>query len=373
MRGFFSFGIWALLLIAAIAIFPGTVFAQPETTTGLGPEALLPMVGLAGILDIRGLFTPKAIAQYLNNLPVIKTPVMDIMFANRPQIPLPVIGADVVNQVVRAMPLSQRGQGSISIPGNTGATTFYEPLPINPDTFVSAADLNNLKLLGVSDQQRWAQQKTDVIRRTIRKTTEAIAATAKSGSLSWPVQISGGVMEDYVIEFGSQLTVTPTKLFTATDAKVAHVFEILEEMKEKLEDYGYGESVGIWAGKTTYSTLLGLVGNFTSTAKLQVSVSDKGIDIGGYLIQRRTEKNYNPKTKTLVPTVADNDLEMIALDANHVMPYAAVDDLDANLQALPMFVKPIESKNPSGYQLVGQSKPFPSPNMQGIVKATVCG
>ncbi|MGE4545835.1 MAG: major capsid protein [Pedobacter sp.] len=323
--------------------------------------------------SIRNLFTAAAIVQYLKSLPVIRTPVIDTVFANRPQLGLPLVGRDDVNTVVRAMPLTRRGAPSISIAAGTGQADFFEPFPINPDVFVGAHDINNLKLLGPASKQAWAQQKTDLLRRTIRETTEAMAAIAITGTLAWPVQLEGGAFDTYQVVFGTPVAYVPDKKWDAADAKISHVMQQLQDMQEALQDNGYGSVIEFWAGKTAYGALLVLAEKVTTTAKVRVEISDKGIDIGGFLVKRRTEKHRNPQTGAMVPTVADNDLVAIAMDAGHVMPYAALDDLDANLQPLPMFVKPIEKQNPSGIQLVGNSKPFPSPNMKGIAKATVTG
>lgn len=323
------------------------------------------------MFNIRGLFTPQAIVQYLKVLPIIKTPVQDDIFPDRPQSGLPLIGRDEVNTVVRAMALRQRGAGSISIPGSSGSMDYFEPYPINPDIFVGAHDINNLKLLGQTGKEAWARQKTDVLRRTIRATTEAMCCVSLSGTLSWPVLLEGGVWEEYQVDFGAPVAVVPDTLFTAAGATIKDVFTVLDDMAEALQDNGYSQVV-YYAGKTTYGTLLALAENHKSTAKIRVEVKAEGINIGDYIVKRRTEKHRNPETGTMVATVADNDLLAVALDGGHKMPYAALDDLDANLQPLPMFVKPIEKKNPSGFDLVGMSKPFPSPNMKAIAKATVC-
>jgi hypothetical protein len=323
--------------------------------------------------SIRNLFTAAAIVQYLKSLPVIRTPVIDTVFANRPQLGLPVVGRDDVNTVVRAMPLTRRGAPSISIASGSGQADFFEPFPINPDVFVGAHDINNLKMLGQASKEAWAQQKTDLLRRTIRETTEAMAAIAITGTLAWPVQLEGGVFDTYQVVFGTPVAYVPDKKWDAADAKISHVMQQLQDVQEALQDNGYGSVIEFWAGKAAFAALLVVVEKVTTTAKVRVEISDKGIDIGGYLVKRRTEKHRNPQTGSMVPTVADNDLVAIAMDAGHVMPYAALDDLDANLQPLPMFVKPIAKQNPSGIQLVGNSKPFPSPNMKGIAKATVTG
>lgn len=367
MKKLFTFGSWAFLVILSITLWPGSeAMAQVD-----GHSLQMPGLAMAGTLSVRGLFTPQAVVQFLKNLPVLKTPVMDIVFSNRPQLGLPVVGRDDVNPVVRAMAFTQRGAGSIPIASASGSTDFFEPLPINPSTFVSAHELNNLKLIGISSREKWAQAKFDVLRRTIRITAEAVASKALSGQLSWPVQLEGGVFVPYEVDFGAPEVYVPGKLWDAGDASLKDAFEQLIDMKELLEANGYGSQVEIWAGKTAYSNALALALKLNTTAKLKVEVSEEGVNIGGFMVKRRTEKHRNPETGAMTPTVADNEIRMIALDAGHVMPYTALDDLDANLQPLPMFVKPIDKKDPSGTKLVAMSKPFASPNMKGVAKAVV--
>lgn len=47
--------------------------------------------------------------------------------------------------------------------------------------------------------------------------------------------------------------------------------------------------------------------------------------------------------------------------------YCALDDLDANLQPLPFYAKPIVQQDPSGVKIVGTSKPLPAPVLGAIV------
>lgn len=323
------------------------------------------------MFDIRGLFAKEAIIRHLKALPKLKTPVMDTIFTNRPQLGLPVVGADMIKAVIQALPLIRRGAPSIPATRETRSYEFYEPLPIRPSDFISAHELNNLKVLTATSRDAWARTKIEMLRRAIRKTTEAMAAISLTGTITWPVQLENGVMENWEIVFGSVLSEAPGTLWSDSACKVTQVFDLLQAMEEKIQDNGYGGTVAIWAGKTAYSNLLSVVENFKSTAKMRVEMSDQGVNVGGYLVQRRSERNYNPKTKAMVPTVPDDTVKMIALDANMMMPYCALDDLDANLQPMPFFAKPIASKDPSGYKLVAESKPLPIPNPEGICDAVV--
>ncbi|MDD2367342.1 MAG: major capsid protein [Desulfuromonadaceae bacterium] len=324
-------------------------------------------------INIRNLYTKEAIINYLTQLPVLFTPVMDSIFSNRPQIPLPLVGADMIKATAKAMPLARRGSRSITVPGGSASTNFYEPFPIRPDISITGADLNNLKVIQ-GDQASlsiWAQGKTDILRRTVRATTEGLCATALSGTLSWPVQLDGGGFETYEVQFGTIQSVDPAKLFDAVGATLKDVFSTLRQMHTKLREKGYGGKVEVWAGTDAYNAIFALAENNKSTSQMVVRIEDQGLTVGGYLIKPRDEQYYNPQTKAMVSIVDAKTVKMIALDAGHQMPYCAIDDLDGNLQPMPFFVKPIKTDNPSGYQLVAEAKPFPIPNVDGICDAVV--
>lgn len=323
------------------------------------------------MFDIRSLFTKEAIVRMLKSLPIIKTPVMDVIYTDRPQLPLPIVGADMVIETANTLPVVRRGAPSIPATGTSGEISFYEPLPVRPNRQVTGQDLNNLKVLNAVGKETWATEKTDLLRRVVRKTTEGICAVSLSGTITWPVQLEGGGFDSWVIDFGSPLSVTPSVLWSASGAKLKDVFASLQAMEEAIQEKGYGGTVEIWAGKSAYLQLFALAEASTTTAKIRVEITDQGINVGGYLVKRRAEKYRNPETGVMTAIIADKDVKMIATDAGHKLPYCALDDLDANLQPLPFFVKPIELKDPSGYKLVGESKPFPIPNVNGICDATV--
>lgn len=373
MKRFALFPWTCLVLIALTAWSVASTALAADQIADAGN--VLPVLLVGGFINIRGLFTRDAIANYLTQLPVITTPVMDTVFTHRPQIPLAMVGADIVKAVVRAMPLVQRGGRSITIGGGAGGVGFYEPFPIRPDISVTGADLNNLKIIqgDKASLDMWAKGKTEILRGTVRSTTEAMCAVSMSGTLSWPVALEGGGFETYTVVFGSVQTFAPAKKWDANGAKLKDVFMSLRGMHKKLKEKGYGGKVVFWAGEAAYNALFALAESFVSTAQLRVEVSDQWINVGGYLVVPRDELYFNPQSKTMIPVVANNVVKAIALDAGHQMPYCAIDDLDGNLQPMPLFVKPIPTQNPSGYQLVAESKPFPIPNVDGICDAEVTG
>lgn len=323
------------------------------------------------MLNLAAIFTVEAIVRRLKEAEPLKTPVMDSVFTHRPQVPLPLVGADMMRAVARELPMVRRGAPSVPVVPEGGSIAFYEPLAVRPNYRVTGADLNNLKTLGKDGQEAWAAEKTDLLRRACRRTAEALAAISLTGTLTWPVQLEHGGFDTYTVAYGSPLTVVPGKLWSAADAAVKDVYVLLQAMEETVQEKGYGSTLEIWAGKAAYEALFAIAEASKTTAKIRVELTDQGINIGGYLIKRRAEKYRDPSTGTAKYIQQEKSLRVIATDAGHAMPYCALDDLDARLRPLPFFVKPIKLEDPSGWKLVAESKVLPIPNMDGVCVATV--
>ena len=324
------------------------------------------------MLDIKGLFTKEAIVTRLKDMPDLKTPVMDALFTDRPQHPLPLLGKDEVLDVAAALPLVRRGGASVAAAPAGVTVDFFEPLPVRPSVQVTGAELNNLKLLDSGGLEAWARNKTDYLRKRVRATTEALCALATSGAVTYPVKLEGGGWENFEVSFGALLAVTPGVLWGAAGAKLKDVMQCLIAMRKSIQVKGFGGSeLEVWAGEDAYMALFALAEASQTTAKLRVEITDDAIQVGGFAVKLRAETWKNPQTSALVPYVPAKAVRMIAKDAGHKCPYCALDDLDANLQALPFFVKPVKTDDPSGYKLIGESKPFPVVNVNGISQATV--
>lgn len=336
------------------------------------------------MVNIKNLFTREAIIRYLQILgPQFPTVVCDTVFTDRPQQPGPLIGSDIIKQSVKAMPLARRGARSISIAGATGQTDFYEPFPIHPDISITGAELNNLRIFlqdgpnSESLRNVWAQTKTDVLRRVVRNTCEAMCATALTGKLSWPVQLDGGTFENYEITYGTNLTLDPAvyKYWDDPAIKPGDLQELFINLTILFQQNGTGQKNVYWAGKKAFTTLFNITSKIFTSGKLPINftgnVSGTAIEFNGTRIELRSEQYWNPQTKTFVPIVPDDYLKVIDLAAGHRLPYAAIDDLDGNLQPMPLFIKPLKTDNPSGYSLIAESKPLPVVNTLGLADIQV--
>jgi hypothetical protein len=324
------------------------------------------------IVNLRTYFTPAAIAQTLKKLPPLKTPVMDTIFIDRPQLGLPVIGVDQVTAITQTVPMVKRGGASVSIGGDSKTIAYYEPLPIRPSDDLTAKDLNDFKLLDPkAGRQTWINNKIDMLRRTVRLTTEALCAQALTGAINYPLRLDGGGWDTYNVAYGSPLSFTPAKAWDAADIKIKDVYSDLLDMQLLIQDNGWGSELEIWAGKTAYKALVGLADSSTPKDKIRVELKEGGLAIAEFLVKVRAETYKNPQTGAAVKMVADNQIVVIGKDGGQRLFYCAVDDLEANLLPMPFFVKPIERQDPSGVRLVAESKPFPAPNIHAICWATV--
>lgn len=325
------------------------------------------------MLNIKRFFTPQAVAMRLKQLPKLKTTVVDTFFGRKVNHPFDKVGKSDLTAVGVPAPLISRGAPSLPVGRGRLSLGDYEPFEVANHDFFTAADMNTLKNLDQLSIEARLSGVDDNLRRICRITTEAIASVSLTGTITWPVALENGQMDVYKVKFGDPETYEPAKLWDAADAKVRGVFNDLQEMETIVDDSGYGGTVEFWAGKKAYNQLLALVEVYGENpkAKLRVEVSAKGIDIGGYLVKKMTEKYIHPIGKTATPKVPDHKILAWASDAVHTLFYCALDDLDGKLAPLPYFSKPIETKDPSGVKVVGRSKPFPVPVVKAMCWADV--
>ncbi|WP_321495626.1 major capsid protein [uncultured Desulfobacter sp.] len=325
------------------------------------------------MLDLRKYFNVKAVAQRLKQLQPLKTTVVDTFFTRKVNHPFDKVGRSDLSSILATMPLINRGAASLAVKRGSLSLDDYEPFEVATHDFFTAADMNRLKHLDEQGVQARLSTVDDNLRRICRATAEGIAAKSLTGTVSWPVALEGGGTDTYQVSFGSPLSYTPDVLWDASGATVRKVFNHLQEMETLVEDSGYGGVVKYWAGKDAYNQLLALTEVYGENpkAKLRVEVSADGISLGGFLIKKMAESYLDPITGTSTAKVGAKQIMAYASDAVHTLFYCALDDLDANLQPMPYYSKPVKSQDPSGVKIIGRSKPFPAPVVKAICWATV--
>jgi len=325
------------------------------------------------MLDLRKYFTPKMVAQRLKQLLPLKTTVVDTFFTRKVNHPFDKVGRSDLSQILTTMPLISRGAPSLAVKRGTLSLDDFEPFEVAPHDFFTAADMNRLKNLDEMSIQARLAAIDDNLRRICRATAEGIGSKALTGTIQWPVAMENGQTDTYEVNFGATLSYTPGTLWSAVSANIKLVYNDLDAIETLLQNAGYGGKIRYWAGKDAYNQLLALAEVYGENpkAKLRIEISQKGIDIGGYLIEKMSETYTDPVTGSSTYKVDAKKIMAFCEDAVHTLFYCALDDLNAKLQPMPYYSKPVEMSDPSGVKIIGRSKPFPAPVVKAICWATV--
>lgn len=323
-------------------------------------------------IDLRKYFTPEAIVAALASLPALRTPIMDLLFGDVRTVPRPVVGTKDLGLPTGNIPVVRRGTQSYPLNASAGSIAMIEPQPVNPSEFLSGADLNNLAMLNQSSIQSEITNIIDRLRRATRATAEALAVQALTGKIAYPMQSGGVLGEDYEVDYGSigDATASVATKFDAAGVKASSVIKALAAILEVLKATCDGNDVAILAGADVYAALCDIAGANVNSSVMQAMTD--GISVGGgFKVQLLAASYRDLATGNNVPVVPAKNLLFIDKQAGHKMIYAALDSLDAGLQPLPFFATYETKKDPSGVNVIGESKPLPVVNINGIVKAQV--
>lgn len=317
------------------------------------------------LANLRNLFAPQAVAQSLKTMPPIETTIMDTFFKSRPAHPLPMIGVADLKTVVQTVPVVRREGAPVPLREEEVETRYFAPLPIKTQIPVSAAELNDLKLL-MSNQaalEAWRARKVEQIRQTSRNTTEGMCAgVLTTGKLSWPVASPGGRSETYSLDYGAPLSLAlENKIKGST--KLSELWRILRKMQEKIRMAGLGGKVEYYCGIDVAEVLLEIAENWKSTAQnapLHLSLGNGEVSVGAAKIKFLDETYPEPISGEWVNKLNPKTLMAVATDVPGTIWYCAIDSISANNQATPMHIIPVKREDDSGITLIGQTKPMPA-------------
>lgn len=332
------------------------------------------------LVTLKGLFTPQTIAEALTVLPDIQTTVLDTAFPDRPTHPFPTVGKSEVTEIAGTIPLVDRTGQPYNIGNDEVVFETFEPCPVKPSINVTAAELNNLKMI-LSDKaavQTWIQAKTDRLRRLVRETTEAMASVVLyTGKLSWPFRDNGGNIRTFEINYGAPLSYTPSEKLTFA-SKPSALFKILTDMGTAIRQAGIGGNVTFHCGAAVFAVLMDMVdgrmGTAATTGGMRMELSrDKQntIMLGGYEIMLMNETYKDPRNNQFVDKINPKALVGFATDAKGKVWYCAIDSISANNAATPFHIVTEPIRGDVGVELIAQSKPLPARNSKGTCIAIV--
>ncbi len=323
--------------------------------------------------ELKKFLTPQAVVHTLEQLPELKTPVMDLLFADRRNHASTIVGKDDLGLPVENLPIVRRDSQSYPIEVGERTFEFFEPQPVKPNIFIPNAQLNDFVHLAGEDKSAYLQNKIDTLRRGCRATAEALCIQSLTGKVNYPLYANGQVAGTYIVDFGTigDVSTSVTKKWDATGIKPSDIIKNIPTILENLKSRGVdANDVLFLVGYDVYAALVDIVGAQNNSALMTTGL--EGVNIGGGLKFTLLGATYKDlKTKTSVPVVPAKHMLVVDRQAGHKLLYAALDSLEAGLQAMPFFVTQEETKDPAGIKLIGESKPFPIVNIRGIAKAQV--
>lgn len=321
-------------------------------------------------MDLSKFFTREAIIDVLSRLPELKTPVMDLLYTDRRNHPFPVVGYRDLNLPAGNIPVVRRGSQSYPLNPTDGKISMIEVQPVNPSVYLSAADLNNMKLLDPQGQQVYIDNQIDNLRRACRATAEALAAQSLTGKIAYPLRADGGTYLTYEVDYGTPVSVTVTKKWDDANTKVSDIVKSLGQIMDELKKTAPAMDVVFLCGFDVYAALVEKIGALPNSAIAQVGADY--ISIGGVAKIQLLAANYiDLTTGNAVSSIPAKTILAVDRSSGFKLLYAALDQMETGLVALPFFARPVPTQDPSGVKIVAESKPLPVPNVKGIVKAVV--
>ena len=321
-------------------------------------------------MDLKKFFTREAIVDTLERLPELKTPVMDMLYTDRRNHPFPVVGYRDLNLPAGNIPVVRRGSQSYPLNPTDGKISMIEVQPVNPSVYLSAADLNNQKLLDPQGQQAYIDNQIDNLRRACRSTAEALSAQSLTGKIAYPLRADGGAYLTYEVDFGTPASVSVSKKWDDANTKVADIVKSLGQIIDTLKKTAPAMDVQFLCGFDVYAALVDKIGALPNSAIAQVGADY--ISLGGVAKIQLLSANYiDLTTGEAVSAIPAKTILAVDRSSGFKLLYAALDQMDAGLVALPFYAQPVTTQDPSGVKIIGESKPLPVPNTKGIVKAVV--
>lgn len=327
------------------------------------------------LANLRNLFLPGAVAKTLKTFQPLASTVMDTLFKNRPTHPLPLIGKAELETITKTVPMVRRDGTPISLSTEKLDMEFVAPLPVKVKVNVSASEVNDLRaMLGNSATlELWRRNKLEQIRNTIRDTLEGICSVVMAtGRISWPVQLEGGGIEYYEIDYGPLNTYPDQELHSGAD--LSEVYKLLRGMEQTIRKSGVGGKVEFFAGADVGAVFLDIAESSRTTTQnhpYHLELGQGKILVGKYAIHYMDETYPEPLGGEWIDKLGPDILLAVATDSPGTIWYCAIDSISANNAALPLHIVPVARDDDSGITLIGQTKPLPARRSKASCKCKI--
>lgn len=328
------------------------------------------------LAQIKGLFTPHAVALTLERLQPLETTMINTLFPDNTEHPFPTIGIGEFENVVGTLPVVRRDGQPIPYQGKGDDVNIYAPRPIKPSVKVTASELNDLKAIWgnqISTQQ-FVDRKIDKLRNLVRNTTEAMASVvATTGKLAWPSRTEGGGFETYELDFGGvERLDLPTKWTAASPPPIQEVYAWLSKLKRAVTKAGGGGGKFCFlAGEEAFGLLLAFAENWKSTAQgsaISLNFEAGKVIIGGFEVTEVAEEYQDPLDNSQwIPKIDPKCFLGYSSQRTGRVFYLAIDSISSENAAVPFYVVVEAEPGDGAINLIAQAKPVPVADLRAMI------
>jgi hypothetical protein len=311
-------------------------------------------------------FTLAMFVTALNRLPPLHTFIMDLIYPEpvRRNHPFDRIAYSDLGLPTKNIPLITRGSSSYAMPLDPNKGAIIDPANFTPSKTMTAADVNRFRSLSAGGQQQIVDNIIDSLRRTVRKSTEAMAIQSLTGTIAYDIRNGDGAMDIYKVQFGSIKTIPVAKKWNDPATKAGDVVATIGQIRQDLQKTSEGSDIVHLIGFDVYSALVTLSGAQNNSDLIKVFPDY--VQIGTDKFYLCSAQYYSYKDKTWVPAIAAKTVKSIARDDLFGLYYCALDSIKADFAALPFAINPVELDDPEGMKFIGNSRPMPIPNVEAI-------
>ena len=320
-------------------------------------------------ISFRNYFTRAALLEALNRLPSLRTPIMDLIYPEsvRKNHPFDKLTVTDLGLPTKNIPLIKRGSQSYALTPDESSIKIIDPANLTPSMFLSAADCNRVNSLEAGGRQVLFDNYIDTLRRSIRKSTEAMSIQSLTGKISYDLRTADSNMDLYEVNFGKPKAVEVTAKWDDENTTFGDIVAGLGQINSSLQETSDGTDIVHLIKMDVYKALA----NKAATNKDLIKVFEDHIMVGTSKFYLTNARYWSYREKKFKEAIPDKTVVSVARDDAFSLFYCALDSFDANFSGMPFFVREHHTSDPEGVKFIGQSRPMPVPNVSAIRTAQV--
>ncbi len=324
------------------------------------------------IANLKRAFQPRLVAETLANLPPVPTVLTSVVFSQKETHPFPYVGIEEIREETGSVPLVRYGENPVELDSTDRVVTLVEPEPITLRKTIRPREIAGLQALTGQNLKVYTQGIIDRFRRRMLSTTAALCGQSINGRLQHPIKTDVGT-DVYEFQYGTVKTYTPADTWNGTNPKP---LKDLDAMTTELMKNGVAGPYVVLAGENAYRALLEyletkegvVIANYT---KVDEQAKVPYVEYFGFKIYKVADQ-YKAADGTVKPVIDPNAVYVLG-ELPWKLKFLSLDDIEYGPIAMPMLVKVVKDPMGKSLSIIAESKPFPIPRINAIIKAVVVG